>query len=772
MQIRMFLIALLLSNYTSAGSQCFISAPTQVCAGDCGPVFWLINDPPGTTYSWSIGCGTITNPTMANPHTACFDSAGICRIDVLVTRPGQVPDTCTTFVLVLPTTEEEIVEIICFGDSVEVNGTYYTPGLYMDTIFGGNIYGCDSFLTILVAEIPPMYDTISFTSCSGSGDSIVVNGTIYNEGNPTGTEYVIGSTGCVESIIEIDLTFLPNSSSVEIYLGCQGDGYSIVVDSVIYDESNPMGIDTLTGSNGCDSVVTIMLIFNPVYLDIITYLGCTGDTFSITIDSIVYDESNPTGMDTLITVNGCDSIITIDLVFMPPSYDTITYEGCMGDGYSVMVMDSVFNEDNPTGTVIIETSACDSIIFVDLHFADCPDSLVLSGHELCVSGTGTQYTWYTCYGIPLPDTTQCITVGDTGCVCVIFTDGSGFDTLCLAYNLCDLNCDIIAPDQACIGDSVLVTFASNDSSLAVIDWVVMLDSNSMQMFTATDSLWLVYNVPGCYTIQLQLQDSGCITSCTDTICVSYKPIADLCCDQVECDTCVTLTVFLFGTSPWTIAISDGTTIDTISGITNSPYDFLVCPPYDTNIIYTLLWVQDSLGYCNGDIINDSVSVYLEQRPVASITVAGDTLCAQPNGFAYGWFDCQMTSNLSFNQCFVPTASGCYCVTVSTLLTDCIDSACVNFILSSTHSPGTTEDIRYGYDPEHHAIFIGGVKGLNKDLQIQLLDILGRNIGYTNKEFVDEDLIRISLPEHTPSLLFLSVHSQQFRYTRGVYVPTY
>jgi len=222
MQIRIFLIALLFSTYTLAGSQCFISAPTQVCTGDCGPVFYLINDPAGTTYSWSISCGTITNPTLANPHTACFNSPGICRIDVIVTIPGEAPDTCTTFVGVLPTTSEEIVEIICYGDSVEVNGTYYLPGLYMDTIFGGNIYGCDSFLTILVAEIPPMYDTISFTSCTGSGDSIVVNGTLYNENNPAGTEYVVGSTGCVESIIEVDLTFLPTSAAVEIYVGCQG----------------------------------------------------------------------------------------------------------------------------------------------------------------------------------------------------------------------------------------------------------------------------------------------------------------------------------------------------------------------------------------------------------------------------------------------------------------------------------------------------------------------------------------------------------------------
>src|SRR5215210_90670 len=117
MKFRICLITLLLSIYSVLSSQCFINAPLQVCSGDCGPIFWLINDPPGTTYAWSIDCGTITNPTLANPHTACFETAGICRIDVLVTRPGQPTDTCTRHVLVQPTSSESLVEIICYGDS-------------------------------------------------------------------------------------------------------------------------------------------------------------------------------------------------------------------------------------------------------------------------------------------------------------------------------------------------------------------------------------------------------------------------------------------------------------------------------------------------------------------------------------------------------------------------------------------------------------------------------------------------------------------------------
>ncbi len=389
MLIRIILITLLFNIYCICSSQCFISAPLQVCQGDCGPVFWLLSDPPGTTYAWSINCGTITNPNAANPHIVCYNNAGLCEIDVVVKRPGETPDTCIAYTIVEPTTTEQIAEIICQGDSVEVNGMYYTPGIYMDTIFGGNIHGCDSFLVILVAAIIPKNDTITTTFCSGSGDSIVVNGTTYNESNPSGTEPIVGPTGCVETIVTIDLTYASPSYFSQFYVGCQGDSFSIVVGSSTYNESNPMGMDTLTDKNGCDSIVTTLLTFNPVYNDSIIYLGCTGDSFSVTVDSIVYNESNPSGMDTLVTIHGCDSIITISLIFLPPTYDTIIYNGCMGDGYTVTILDSVFNESNPTGTVIVPTSACDSIIFVDLHFIDCPDSLILTGHQLCVSGMGS-----------------------------------------------------------------------------------------------------------------------------------------------------------------------------------------------------------------------------------------------------------------------------------------------------------------------------------------------------------------------------------------------
>ncbi len=73
-------------------------------------------------------------------------------------------------------------------------------------------------------------------------------------------ETLAAANGC-DSVVTINLQFLPNTTGTEIYTGCAGDGYSVVVNGTTYNESNPTGMETLAAANGCDSVVTINLVF-------------------------------------------------------------------------------------------------------------------------------------------------------------------------------------------------------------------------------------------------------------------------------------------------------------------------------------------------------------------------------------------------------------------------------------------------------------------------------------------------------------------------------
>ena len=48
----------------------------------------------------------------------------------------------------------------------------------------------------------------------------------------------LNANGC-DSTVTIDLVYNSNTSGTESYVGCAGDGYSVVVNGVTYDESNP-----------------------------------------------------------------------------------------------------------------------------------------------------------------------------------------------------------------------------------------------------------------------------------------------------------------------------------------------------------------------------------------------------------------------------------------------------------------------------------------------------------------------------------------------------
>ncbi|MFT6809846.1 MAG: PKD repeat protein [Saprospiraceae bacterium] len=61
----------------------------------------------------------------------------------------------------------------------------------------------------------------------------------------------------------------------------------------------------------------------------------------------------------------CKVLVTVFEKYM----DTISYNGCSGDGYTMMVGDSIFNEANPSGIIIMNTiNGYDSTFVVNLQY--------------------------------------------------------------------------------------------------------------------------------------------------------------------------------------------------------------------------------------------------------------------------------------------------------------------------------------------------------------------------------------------------------------------
>ncbi len=96
---------------------------------------------------------------------------------------------------------------------------------------------------------------------------------------------------------------------------CQGQTYTLP-DGTITSTAG-IYVDTMQTVNGCDSIITTTLTVDPIYAYTVTQTICPSDLYILPSGTPV----NATGIyvDTLSTVNGCDSIITTNLTVVPPS---------------------------------------------------------------------------------------------------------------------------------------------------------------------------------------------------------------------------------------------------------------------------------------------------------------------------------------------------------------------------------------------------------------------------------------------------------------------
>ena len=142
---------------------------------------------------------------------------------------------------------------ICSGDSLIIgNSVYHTSGNYVDTL--QSIIGCDSMVYSNLIVYPIFLDTNYQTICSGELYSI--NGNVYDS---TGIylDTLLTSFGCDSIIItNLFVDSIIGGSSINQQVICFGD--QIVVGNNVYDFPGVYS-DTLTSTNGCDSIVTTNL---------------------------------------------------------------------------------------------------------------------------------------------------------------------------------------------------------------------------------------------------------------------------------------------------------------------------------------------------------------------------------------------------------------------------------------------------------------------------------------------------------------------------------
>ncbi len=225
---------------------------------------------------------------------------------------------------------------------------------------------------------PPRISTINQSICTG--DSLVVNGKIYSSLNPTGVDTIQADIkGKCDSIIFVKLTVLQPIITKIVTTLCEGE--EVVAGGQVFDITNPNGSVILPNAsqNGCDSIINVALTFEKIKSVNYSDTLCSGEF--IVINGVRFDEKNPSGSERILGQNGqCDTIATIALYYNSPSQNQLLDTLCYGE--KISVGQETFDEQRPSGTVILKNSAttgCDSIVIVSLSYRKFqPDTLVLT----------------------------------------------------------------------------------------------------------------------------------------------------------------------------------------------------------------------------------------------------------------------------------------------------------------------------------------------------------------------------------------------------------
>ena len=408
----------------------------------------------------------------------------------------KLVDTLYTFQATIIEAPEFVIEkTICEG---EVAGKEWgfqdrsTSGVYRRKGESA-VTGCDSIATLVLTVIPRVYTEEVVDICSGT--SYEFNGKLYNETGVYVDTLSSVVTGC-DSIATLILTVNPPiTHEYEAHI-CTGSSYYFTENYPALTMSGKY-IETLKTVDGCDSIVTLNLVVSDVIEIEVFDTICAGDSYEFAGEQYTEAGAYPITYESTM---GCDSTVTLHLYVNEAValqlYDTI----CAGSTYT-------YNGQEYTEAGVYEftyTSAvgCDSVVTLNLVL-DYADTIVV---DTTINELDLPY-FYPNTSVTYPKGTEpgvyvdtVMVAGDsTSCGYLLvhkltIIPGTAVDNVIVSGLL-------IKPSLIEQGESVTITgFSGNKATVYVYDMVgrcveqLAMTGNSIELNTFTTS--------GVYTIRV------------------------------------------------------------------------------------------------------------------------------------------------------------------------------------------------------------------------------------------------------------------------------
>ncbi|UTW67500.1 SBBP repeat-containing protein [bacterium SCSIO 12643] len=302
---------------------------------------------------------------------------------------------------------------------VWIDGNTYTYSNNTATYTLTNSVGCDSVVTLDLTILNSLTSDV-IVACNSY---TWLDGNTYTTSNNTATHTLTNVNGC-DSVIILDLTIHHSNTGVDIISAC--DSYTWL-DGNTYSSSNNTATYTLTNTNGCDSVVTLDLTIHHSNTGVDVISACDSYTW---LDGNTYTSSNNTATYTLTNMNGCDSVVTLDLTINYPNSGIDVITAC--NSYTWIDGNTYTMSNNSATHTLINSKGCDSVITLNLTITKVSD-LTVSVNQVTITSNNVNatYQWLDCddnYSPISNETLMSFTATKNGNYAVELTENGCVDT--------------------------------------------------------------------------------------------------------------------------------------------------------------------------------------------------------------------------------------------------------------------------------------------------------------------------------------------------------
>lgn len=493
--------------------------------------------------------------------------------DNTYTEPGSYQDiladtygckSIVTLDLTIVETAETITQTICEGEQFEMGGQTYTEsGVYEATTTNG--IGCEVNTTLNLTVTTSNEMQMSAEICQGETYSVGAN-TFFESGV---YENILTSvTGC-DSIVTLELVVNQSVFSDAVTI-CNGEqltfGNQVLSSSGAYQE-------IFTASTGCDSVVTLQLAVVNSFTEAIDETICFGESY--TIGNNTY---NAAGVytETLSTVGGCDSVITLNLAIEDYIAQLFNETICQGEVYTINNVD--YSSTGFYTQTLTSTGGCDSVVSLNLTVLSAPPNNL--NEVIC---EGESYN----FGDNI--------YSESGVYTNTFSNTNGCESLVTLNLQVQPTQEVTVATTICEGDGypfgnqILYfpgTYVGNFVTTSGCDSIVtlVLDAHTTQFYSLDETicdgeLYTVgdqtYGYTGTYMNTLSSLISGCDSVVTLNLTViDINGNAVITNDEGNGTGAINITVSN-GTPPYSFEWSNGADTEDVDGLTAGTYTVLV-----------------------------------------------------------------------------------------------------------------------------------------------------------------------------------------------------